>query len=389
MKILALTENYPPDMSGGSVYAFEIPKRMAKHGVKTLVVTRKASVKHSDKNDSHVSIMRIDVPFYKTAGGAVSSKRMKFALTIAKTALRHHKDYDVIHIYSGQSPQIAGWMLKKIFRIKTPIAMTYMGTFIGYWKQLKPFPIHNIYDAASKLLIMGANYDKYFSVDDGTGATKVLLENGISSSKIIPHYQPVDINLFKPKTIKKDYPVIGYVGRLDPFKGVDILIRAVAKVSERIPNIKVLLIGDGPSRKQLEQLVAELNLVKNVKFLGNVVHEKTVKYFNLVDCLVFSDIRAFKQRKLLNLTMCEAMACGTLCLSSSSPRKEWGVKTWVQLEKPDPAELSEKLIDVFENPAKYKQFKINAREVAVKYFDWDKIINLYLREFKKLKSRIE
>jgi glycosyltransferase involved in cell wall biosynthesis len=59
-----------------------------------------------------------------------------------------------------------------------------------------------------------------------------------------------------------------YVGRLDPQKGVDVLLRAVAVARTRAPHLTLLLVGAGPQRQALEQLAAELQLSTCVKFLG-------------------------------------------------------------------------------------------------------------------------
>jgi glycosyltransferase involved in cell wall biosynthesis len=68
--------------------------------------------------------------------------------------------------------------------------------------------------------------------------------------------------------LRPDAPVIGSVGILRPQKANEVLIRAVALLAAKRPDVRLLLVGDGPARASLERLVGELDLRENVKLLG-------------------------------------------------------------------------------------------------------------------------
>jgi glycosyltransferase involved in cell wall biosynthesis len=63
-------------------------------------------------------------------------------------------------------------------------------------------------------------------------------------------------------------PVIGTVTRLEPQKANDRLLRAVALIAPDVPELVVIIAGDGPQRAQLEALAARLRLGRQVRFLG-------------------------------------------------------------------------------------------------------------------------
>jgi glycosyltransferase involved in cell wall biosynthesis len=63
-------------------------------------------------------------------------------------------------------------------------------------------------------------------------------------------------------------PVIGTVTRLEPQKANEVFLRAVARVITRVPNLVTLIAGEGPQRKELEELAADLGLAGRVSFLG-------------------------------------------------------------------------------------------------------------------------
>jgi len=378
-----ITESFPPEMSGSAIYAYEMAKRFGKLGIKTTIVTRKFDSKYKEKRIKNVKVIRINVPFYEAAGRKINLTRFRFILTLIKTILAIYKNYDIIHLHSGIASECAAWVLKKVFRVKMPVVMTLHATFAGYWKLLYPFPIYILLDTINKKLIPGSNCDMYFVVDDGMGGDVFLRKNGVPSKKIKKHFQAVDTNIFRPMNIKKKKNTIAYIGRLDPFKGVDLVIKAMKFLPE---SIKLEIYGNGPLKEKLISLTKKLNLSERVKFHDQIPHEKIPYYLNKFEILVLTDIRGEKNRNGLGLIMCEAMACKALYLTSFFPRKEWKCKTWISVYKNDPKEIANKILEYFKNKKKYEKIRKNARKIALKYFSWDKIIELYLNEFKKLKN---
>jgi glycosyltransferase involved in cell wall biosynthesis len=76
--------------------------------------------------------------------------------------------------------------------------------------------------------------------------------------------------------------VVGWAGILREWHGVDLLLRAVA----RVPGLKLLIIGDGPDRPRLEALIEQLGIVPRVVFTGRVAHADVVRYIGAVDIAV-------------------------------------------------------------------------------------------------------
>jgi glycosyltransferase involved in cell wall biosynthesis len=386
MRVLAFTEGYPPEPGGGSIYAYEIPRRLAKYGVDTLIVTNGSQGPYTDEKDGHVLVMRLNVPHYTKAGFSLSMARLKFVLDAIKVALKMRDEYDVYQFYSGMATNIVAWVLRNVFRLKKPFLMTFLGTFVGQYKLIKPFPIYNIMDFFGTAIMIGPAFDRYIVVDEGSSHGDLFLyRNGVPKDRVKIHYQAVDVERFRPTEKKRGKEmVIGYIGRLDPLKGVDMFIRSLPKVFENVKDVKAVIIGDGPLMGYLKKLTRELQIESKVNFIGAVPHEEMPKYMSMFDCLIFTDIRSFETPDTLSLTHCEAMSCGCLVMTPSAPRKEWNCQTWVKIEKPNPVEISSKVIDVLGNPSKYDEIRKNARKVALKYFDWKNVIGIYERELAKI-----
>jgi D-inositol-3-phosphate glycosyltransferase len=127
----------------------------------------------------------------------------------------------------------------------------------------------------------------------------------------------VNMELFRPmdKTDARrtlgltDEKIILFVGRIDPLKGIDNLIKAIPLLRSKT-NVKLLVVGgDENSREELEELkilALELNISDSVDFRGLVKHEQLPYFYNAADvCVVPSYYESF------GLVPLEALACGT------------------------------------------------------------------------------
>lgn len=93
-----------------------------------------------------------------------------------------------------------------------------------------------------------------------------LVEQGFPPEKIVVNYNSVDTEIFRPDPSVPREPVVLYVGRLVEKKGVEYLIRAMARVQTQVPDAELVIIGDGPLKSELERL-AKRSLGR-WKFLG-------------------------------------------------------------------------------------------------------------------------
>ena len=112
--------------------------------------------------------------------------------------------------------------------------------------------------------------------------------------------------------------VIVSVCRLTRWKRVDRLIQAVPAIAQVHNNIRVLIVGEGEERGNLERLRDELGVTKFVEFLGAVTHKDVERYLRIADIFVC----LYDFSNLSNSTL-EAMSCGvcTVALNSGATRQ--------------------------------------------------------------------
>jgi len=140
----------------------------------------------------------------------------------------------------------------------------------------------------------------------GSKSKDALLALGFDCKKIfIPTTVNVlDFNHFKPDNSLKVYDFI-YCGRMDKNKQVGLLIQALEQVHHNKPNLRAVLVGDGPERHNLEALCTQLKLGGVISFAGNQPYSAIPSWLN--QAKVFMMASAFEG---LPVAMIEALCCG-------------------------------------------------------------------------------
>lgn len=95
----------------------------------------------------------------------------------------------------------------------------------------------------------------------------------------------------------------------DPYKGVDVTIRALPAIAEAFPSVKYLVIGRGDDQPRLAQLASDLGVAERVIFAGFVANEDLVDHYRLADVYVMPSQEGF------GIVYLEAMACGIPVIS--------------------------------------------------------------------------
>jgi glycosyltransferase involved in cell wall biosynthesis len=126
----------------------------------------------------------------------------------------------------------------------------------------------------------------------------------------------IDHQLYFPdKDIKRDDPPLAvYVGRLKKYKTVDCLLKALPLVLEKIPEARLVIVGDGDYAPELKKLTRQLRLEDKVKFTGFVSQKEKVNWLRKAWVAVYPSLK-----EGWGLTNIEANACGTPVLASDVP----------------------------------------------------------------------
>jgi glycosyltransferase involved in cell wall biosynthesis len=138
-----------------------------------------------------------------------------------------------------------------------------------------------------------------------------LIERGFPSNRIIVHYIGIDPNRFMPNEREDHGRTILTVGRLVEKKGTEYLIRAIAGIQRKVPDVRLEIVGDGPLRSSLEQLTTELGVSNLVVFRGTLSYDDIADVMKKASIFCLPSITAKDgDSEGMGLVLLEASASG-------------------------------------------------------------------------------
>lgn len=110
--------------------------------------------------------------------------------------------------------------------------------------------------------------------------------------------------------------VLGFVGSFYEYEGLALLLRALPEILLNASQVRVMLVGDGPQERALQQLAADLGIADKVVFAARVSQEDVPRYYDLIDLFVCPRLSIRHTELVTPIRLLEAMARGCLLAAS-------------------------------------------------------------------------
>ena len=196
--------------------------------------------------------------------------------------------------------------------------------------------------------------------------THYTIYNAVDAISIVKAVTRVDRRALKESLGLDEYPIIIIVGRLRYEKGHAVLVDAVAAIATKIPDVKLLVIGDGPDRESLRLKAEAVGIASNIVWMGQKAPDEIFKLLAISDIAVVPSL--FEG---FGLTAAEAMAAGLPVVGSyiDGLREvvEQGV-TGLLVPPGDSTALVKALTDLLKNPDRAKEMGAKGRERVRRLF---------------------
>lgn len=279
MKILIASDLHYPTINGVATFSRNLARGLADRGHEVLVIAPSQTGKKSKEVDgNHVIVRTVSVPFPFYQNFRISLNPMKEVKQIIDEF-----DPDVIHI------QMLMWIgqaaMKYGNKLGIPIVTTNHAmpeNLMDNMRMLAPVsrPINYILKAYGARFHSKADFVtmptqsaiEMFNAGDKIDIPMEAVSNGIDLSRFTPGTAPDE--LYKKFNLPKDKPIVSYIGRLDAEKHLPVLLRAFVEVHSALPEVHLLIVGDGTERPALVHLAKELHIADNVTFTGRVSDEE-------------------------------------------------------------------------------------------------------------------
>ena len=207
----------------------------------------------------------------------------------------------------------------------------------------------------------------------GSKAQLVQIAPGINVEHFTPSSKPSDLIA---KYQIGNRPTIICVGRLVHRKGQDRLIAALPQIKRAIPNVVLVIVGEGPRGEYLKNLVTKLGLQENVIFVGRVSYEDLPRYLNMADIFAMpSRSRLFGlEVEGLGIVYLEASACGLPVIAGDSGGAPDAVligETGYVVGGNDLEAIANTAIELLRDPVLIDRLGKRGREWAVSDWNWN------------------
>jgi rhamnosyl/mannosyltransferase len=174
--------------------------------------------------------------------------------------------------------------------------------------------------------------------------------------------------------------IVLFVGRLIYYKGVSYLIDAMARLADK--EAKLLVVGEGPLKDELQTLAIERGVAEQVMFLGKAGDSDLLSYFHACDLFVLPSVA---NTEAFGIVQLEAMACGKPVISTNLPTGVPFVnlhnRTGIIVPPEDPVALAGAMRRILDDPALAIRYGETGRERVARDFTktvmLERVMDLY------------
>jgi glycosyltransferase involved in cell wall biosynthesis len=381
MNILFVVFHFPPISGGGVIVAVDIANSLAKIGHDVSVLTPNlewGGPKYEPEVDSKVDIIRVNVPSKNNL--KVAARRCKSPLIEKGIELGRNKKFDFI------------FTIFHPFHM-APNAAVSIGEKLGIPVIVKIDDA--VYEKSTGLKSIQRKVEKILSAKTLNKSSKILVANNetkeivnefydVSPEKIEIMPNGIDTKIFHTNVVKKSKMIL-FSGVMYNHRGIDVLLNAAPTVIKKIPEVKFVLLGDGPELDNLKKIAENLKIEKNIEFKGWIKRDEVMNY--LADAsIAIGPLRSTTVTKnALPIKVLEYMASSLPILSQKDTlANDVLVDDENGYSVTDSEDLATKIIHILENNEKRIKMGTKSYEMSLK-FDWENVAKKILTEYDDVK----
>lgn len=365
----------------GRVSTYLPLKGLVKNGYDNIYITN-SPYASPDDSEPGIEVVKINDPFTKTSFAYTRLYMLFIYLPIIYPLFLYHairmaKNRNVV-LVCCHSYYLAfvGYILAKIFKAK------YVSKFYGIGMPSAPGHPDLIRKSA-----FWYPSDLYIITDDGSNGYEYALKRGVSPDKIAFLRNGID----KPENLRKDEclykelapnneKLLLSVSRLVNSKNVDKIIEAFYEVSKIIPNTRLVIVGDGLKRKELETMASRLGVSDRISFVGAIYHKDVFRYQSIAD--IFISMNGISS---LSNPVFEAMSCGKCVIALDRGATRDLIKdgeNGIVIKSSE--ELKDAIIRLLSDPSLITRLGLEAKKTIATWPSWEERVQIEMEMINSL-----
>lgn len=377
---ILICHSYPPVLGGSEIEAQRVSGAMIRKGHKALVVC--AGGPPMPEGNAFVDEEGVPVKMY---GGGVSERwrGYVYALGVAWTLWTRRRDYDVAYFLMQGLQLATGIPVARL--LGKPVVMKFSGSSLVTGMQTSlvgRLCLWMLKRWATQILVLNP------------GMVEECRQVGIDLDKVGFMPNPVDVNVFCPVTggqkqalreelgLDRDAGIVLYVGRMGPEKRLESLLEGFAIARRRLPQALLVLVGDGPERKRVEQNAAKLHLGTSLILTGRQNGEGVRKWMQASDAIAL-----VSELEGLPCVLIEGMAAGLPAIASNIPGNKQVVtpgQNGLLTEVGDAQTIATAIEAMLTDRDLSERLGKHSRQLAVDRFSSDRVVAMYEELFARM-----
>lgn len=306
-RVAMFTNNYFPFISGVTISIDRLVRGLRAQGHKLQVV----APTYDTDPEAQTEVVRV-----RTLFAFGKSREFRFANLFQRSARKSVGEFnpDIIHLHHPFGLGSLGLWLAR--RKKIPAVYTYH-TRLEMYAHYVPLPgvifrnlishtmVRRFCNKCDGVIVPTWSVEEYLRVIGVT--TRILVQPTGVDTQSCQQADAAELEQLRAQhQLQPDDKVLVTVSRLGKEKNIDFMLRALARLPEySAATYRLLIIGEGTERGQLEQTIAELGLQDRVTLVGGVAPERVKSYYHLADVFVFAS-----KSETQGMVILEAMSCG-------------------------------------------------------------------------------
>ncbi len=223
------------------------------------------------------------------------------------------------------------------------------------------------------------------------GLKRDILGRGIAPSKVTVIPNAVDISAFSasgapdPDLVREldldGQTVLGFVGSFYRYEGLHVLLAALPSIVRARPDIRLLLVGGGDEAENLQRQAKELGMEGHVIFTGRVHHSEVVRYYDLIDVLVYPRVNIRLTDLVTPLKPLEAMAQDKIVVASDVGGHHELItdgETGNLFRADDASSLTKTVLDVLSDKESWPEQRAHGRRYVETERSWPAVVERYV-----------
>jgi len=306
MKILFISDVYFPRINGVSTSIRTFVEQMQGLGHEVHLIAPDYGV--ATKDESWIKRIPARSIYFDP-----EDKLMKYGEVLQRLPGLRRERYDIVHIHT---PFVAHYVGLKLAReLNVPCVETYHTFFEDYLHHYLPWIPKTIARGVARMISKRQCNAVDAIVAPSQPMLDVLRGYGVKvNAEVVPtglqmhSFKSADGKAFRQKyEIPLERPMLLYVGRVAFEKNIAFLLEMLKVLVQDVPDVLLVITGEGPAEASLHRLTQELGLTHNVKFIGYLNRE-----LELNACYQAADVFVFSSKsETQGLVLLEAMAQGT------------------------------------------------------------------------------